>query len=77
MGGKEKEMSRYDKENELRHKAFLVMKKHKEYVDNWEEGEIEEYWEDEEEHIYIKYSNGRTWEYDLGLPFPFPTLIIK
>lgn len=49
----------------------LAYKRHKEFVDEWQEGEPVEAWKEEGCEICVKYESGKWWHYkDLELPFP-------
>ena len=60
-----------EKSNELSERAKIAMKRHKEFVENWKEGNITEIWLDDAGNLCVKYESGRWWHYkDLNLPFP-------
>ena len=49
----------------------IAFEKHKSAFEKWQEGDVSEYWIDENGYLCIRYESGEWWHYkDLDLPFP-------
>lgn len=49
----------------------IAFESHKSAFENWREGEVKEYWIDDDGYLCIRYESGEWWHYkDLDLPFP-------
>ncbi|MDY5968102.1 MAG: hypothetical protein SPJ08_03765 [Sphaerochaetaceae bacterium] len=56
---------------EIMEEAKIALKRHKEFVEDWQEGNIVEAWRDKKGNLCVQYESGRWWHYkDLDLPFP-------
>ena len=56
---------------EIMEEAKIALKRHKEFVEDWQEGNIVEAWRDEKGNLCVQYESGHWWHYKhLDLPFP-------
>lgn len=42
---------------------FFYAQQHRQAFENWREGEISEYWTDENGNVCIRYESGKWWHY--------------
>ena len=44
----------------------LIIERHKMAFENWSEGELTEWWKDEQNNLCIRYDSGKWWRYKVG-----------